>query len=57
MATVAEGRAVRALPLRWRRGLIGELWAEFFGCFILISFGDGVVELADRALAVTRHGF
>jgi glycerol uptake facilitator protein len=45
VATVAEGRAVRALPLRWRRGLIGELWAEFFGCFILISFGDGVVAM------------
>jgi glycerol uptake facilitator protein len=25
--------------------LVGELWAEFFGCFILISFGDGVVAM------------
>jgi glycerol uptake facilitator protein len=25
--------------------LIGELWAEFVGCFILISFGDGVVAM------------
>jgi glycerol uptake facilitator protein len=25
--------------------MIGELWAEFFGCFILISFGDGVVAM------------
>jgi glycerol uptake facilitator protein len=33
------------LPLAWRRGLVGELWAEFFGCFILISFGDGVVAM------------
>jgi glycerol uptake facilitator protein len=33
------------LPLSWRRGLGGELWAEFFGCFILISFGDGVVAM------------
>src|ERR1700751_5109639 len=33
------------LPLSWRRGLFGELWAEFFGCFILISFGDGVVVM------------
>jgi glycerol uptake facilitator protein len=33
------------LPLAWRKGLIGELWAEFFGCFILISFGDGVVAM------------
>jgi glycerol uptake facilitator protein len=24
---------------------VGELWAEFFGCFILISFGDGVVAM------------
>lgn len=45
MATVVESRAVRPLPLRWRKGLVGELWAEFFGCFILISFGDGVVAM------------
>ncbi len=45
MATVAESRAVRPLPLRWRRGLFGELWAEFFGTFILLCFGDGVVAM------------
>ncbi len=45
MATVARGRAVKPLPLRWRQGFIGEMWAEFFGCFILISFGDGVVAM------------
>ena len=45
MATVAESAANRALPLRWRKGLFGELWAEFFGCFVLISFGDGVVAM------------
>jgi glycerol uptake facilitator protein len=33
------------LPQTWRTGVIGELWAEFFGCFILISFGDGVVAM------------
>jgi glycerol uptake facilitator protein len=33
------------LPLAWRRGVIGEYWAEFFGTFILISFGDGVVAM------------
>jgi glycerol uptake facilitator protein len=33
------------MPLRWRRGLVGELWAEFFGTFILICFGDGVVAM------------
>ena len=43
MATVSEaGR--RPIP-SWRKGIIGELWAEFFGCFILISFGDGVVGM------------
>jgi glycerol uptake facilitator protein len=45
VSTVAESMAVGPLPLRWRQGLIGELWAEFFGCFILISFGDGVVAM------------
>ncbi|HEY6522270.1 MAG TPA: MIP/aquaporin family protein, partial [Solirubrobacteraceae bacterium] len=33
------------MPSRWRSGLGGELWAEFFGTFILISFGDGVVAM------------
>ena len=41
MATVAEQRRV----LGWRPGLVGELWAEFFGTFILICFGDGVVAM------------
>jgi glycerol uptake facilitator protein len=41
VATVAEQR--RALG--WRPGLAGELWAEFFGTFILICFGDGVVAM------------
>ena len=45
MATVDEAPVVRPLPLRWRKGLFGELWAEFLGCFILISFGDGVVAM------------
>jgi glycerol uptake facilitator protein len=27
------------------QGHHGELWAEFFGCFILIAFGDGVVAM------------
>ena len=42
---VSDARTTRVLPLAWRKGLIGELWAEFFGCFILISFGDGVVAM------------
>ena len=45
MATVADSKAVRPLPLTWRKGLVGDLWAEFFGCFILICFGDGVVAM------------
>jgi len=45
VSTVAESMAVGPLPLRWRQGIIGELWAEFFGCFILICFGDGVVAM------------
>jgi glycerol uptake facilitator protein len=45
VSTVAESMAVGPLPLRWRQGLVGELWAEFFGCFILICFGDGVVAM------------
>jgi glycerol uptake facilitator protein len=45
VATVSEPKVTPQLPLRWRRGLVGELWAEFFGCFVLISFGDGVVAM------------
>jgi glycerol uptake facilitator protein len=45
VATVSEPSVTPHLPLRWRRGIVGELWAEFFGCFILISFGDGVVAM------------
>ncbi|HWD75095.1 MAG TPA: MIP/aquaporin family protein [Solirubrobacteraceae bacterium] len=45
MATASEAITTRGLPLAWRRGLAGDLWAEFFGCFILISFGDGVVAM------------
>ncbi len=42
MATIEVGH--ESAPA-WRKGLIGEIWAEFFGCFILISFGDGVVAM------------
>ena len=45
MATVSQSRAIRPLPLRWRQGFIGEMWAEFFGTFILICLGDGVVAM------------
>ena len=40
-----DSARVRAVPGGWRKGLGGELWAEFFGTFILISFGDGVVAM------------
>jgi glycerol uptake facilitator protein len=33
------------MPASWRKGLGGELFAEFFGTFILICFGDGVVAM------------
>jgi glycerol uptake facilitator len=45
VATASGAITTRGLPIAWRRGLIGDLWAEFFGCFILISFGDGVVAM------------
>src|SRR5438067_10809001 len=45
MATVAEEKPLRPIRIGWRRGLLGELWAEFFGTFILICFGDGVVAM------------
>lgn len=45
MATVNEGFTRRALPLKWRQGMVGDMWAEFVGCFILICFGDGVVAM------------
>ncbi|HTW12639.1 MAG TPA: MIP/aquaporin family protein, partial [Solirubrobacteraceae bacterium] len=44
MGTVS-GASARALPVSWRKTIVAELWAEFFGCFILISFGDGVVAM------------
>jgi glycerol uptake facilitator protein len=45
VSSVGESRVTSVLPLRWRQGMFGELWAEFFGTFILISFGDGVVAM------------
>jgi glycerol uptake facilitator protein len=40
-----EGRTVGRIT-----GLGGELMAEFLGCVVLISFGDGVVAMAVAAL-------
>lgn len=45
MSSVGDSNATRVLPSRWRQSLGGELWAEFFGTFILIAFGDGVVAM------------
>jgi glycerol uptake facilitator protein len=47
VAAVAEPRELRPppLPVRFRRSTGGEYWAEFFGTFILICFGDGVVAM------------
>jgi glycerol uptake facilitator protein len=46
VGTVNPNTAVRhALPERWRLGIVGDMWAEFVGCVILIAFGDGVVGM------------
>ena len=42
---VDDSAAVGAVPAGWRKGLGGELFAEFFGTFVLICFGDGVVAM------------
>ncbi len=42
---VGTHRTVGTVTSGWRTSYAGELWAEFFGCFILISFGDGVVAM------------
>jgi len=39
---VADSAAARG---GWKTGLAGELWAEVYGTFILICFGDGVVAM------------
>ena len=44
MATT-DAVTARHEPPAWRKGVFGELWAEFFGTFILIAFGDGVVAM------------
>ena len=54
MATVSEAGG-RSAPA-WRKGILGELWAEFFGCFILISFGDGVVAMLWALFGSGRSG-
>jgi glycerol uptake facilitator protein len=43
VATVSESG--RQSAPAWFKGVLAEVWAEFFGSFILISFGDGVVAM------------
>ncbi len=40
----------------WQQSTAGELLAEFFGTFILIAFGDGVVAMAVAALNQSGRG-
>ncbi|HEY3726805.1 MAG TPA: MIP/aquaporin family protein [Solirubrobacteraceae bacterium] len=42
---MAAADSVAMRRLGWRAGLGGELFAEFYGTFILICFGDGVVAM------------
>ena len=37
---------------RWRATVWGELLSEFLGTFVLIAFGDGVVDAHLRTFAV-----
>lgn len=37
--------AIQQKVKTWRQGTLGEMLAEFFGTFVLILFGDGVVGL------------
>lgn len=39
-----------------RTGLFGDMLAEFFGTFVLIAFGDGVVAMAVAALNQSGRG-
>jgi glycerol uptake facilitator protein len=54
VAAVAEAR--QPSRLHWRQSTAGELLAEYFGTFILICFGDGVVAMAVAALNQSGRG-
>jgi glycerol uptake facilitator protein len=60
---VEAGRPIGEVPGRrptqmetLRTGLLGDLGAEFFGTFVLIAFGDGVVAMAVAALNQSGRG-
>jgi glycerol uptake facilitator protein len=44
------GTAALSSVLPIRKGIVGEMMAEFLGTFVLIAFGDGVVAMAVAAL-------
>jgi len=50
--TLALWKAVVFMEGNYKRALAGSVDDPY-----LETFGDGVVEIADRALSVTRHGF
>jgi len=45
MSVAAAETRRSLLPLSWRKGTVGEYFAEFFGCFVLILLGDGAVAM------------
>jgi glycerol uptake facilitator protein len=53
---VAAASAATPRKLGWRQSAVGEYLSEFFGTFILICFGDGVVAMAVAALNQSGRG-
>jgi len=53
---VAATEATTGRKLGWRQTAAGDYLSEFFGTFILICFGDGVVAMAVAALNQSGRG-